>query len=29
VILTEIRLKSSTLTPKGPIYNDVGVYPLK
>ncbi|HUI85854.1 MAG TPA: RNA 2',3'-cyclic phosphodiesterase [Nitrososphaerales archaeon] len=27
--LVEIKLKSSVLTPKGPIYSDVGVYPLK
>ena len=28
VRLTEIKLKSSVLTPKGPVYNDIGVYPL-
>lgn len=27
--LVELKLKSSVLTPKGPIYNDVGVYPLR
>jgi 2'-5' RNA ligase len=27
--LMEIKLKSSTLTPKGPVYADVGVYALK
>lgn len=26
--ITEFKLKSSTLTPKGPIYSDVGVYSL-
>ena len=26
--LVELKLKSSVLTPRGPIYNDVGVYPL-
>ena len=29
VRLNEIKLKSSVLTPKGPIYSDVGVYILK
>lgn len=29
VRLSEIKLKSSLLTPKGPIYSDIGVYPLK
>jgi 2'-5' RNA ligase len=28
VEINEIKLKSSVLTPKGPIYNDVGVYRL-
>ena len=28
VEITEFKLKSSTLTPKGPIYSDVGVYRL-
>jgi 2'-5' RNA ligase len=28
VRLKEIKLKSSTLTPEGPIYRDEGVYPL-
>lgn len=28
VVITEFKLKSSVLTPKGPIYNDVGVYKL-
>ena len=27
-VLREIKLKSSTLTPVGPVYTDVGVYPL-
>jgi len=27
--LTELKLKSSVLTPKGPVYSDVGVFPLK
>ena len=26
--LTELKLKSSVLTPKGPVYSDVGVFPL-
>ncbi len=26
--LVALRLKSSTLTPRGPVYSDVGVYPL-
>ncbi len=26
--LAALRLKSSTLTPRGPVYSDVGVYPL-
>lgn len=26
--ISEFKLKSSVLTPKGPIYSDVGVYPL-
>jgi 2'-5' RNA ligase len=29
VKIKEIKLKSSTLTPSGPIYNDIGVYPLE
>jgi 2'-5' RNA ligase len=28
VVITEFKLKSSVLTPKGPIYSDVGVYSL-
>ena len=28
VDLSSLRLKSSTLTPSGPVYRDVGVYPL-
>ncbi len=27
--LTHLKLKSSELTPRGPIYTDIGVYPLK
>lgn len=27
--LTELRLKSSSLTPGGPVYKDLGVFPLK
>jgi len=27
--LTELKLKSSVLTPKGPVYSDVGVFPLQ
>jgi len=27
--LTELKLKSSVLTPRGPVYSDVGVFPLK
>jgi 2'-5' RNA ligase len=29
VSLTELKLKSSVLTPAGPTYKDVGVFPLK
>jgi len=29
VRLQELKLKSSVLTPKGPIYKDIGAYPLK
>lgn len=29
VRLSEIKLKSSVLTPRGPVYSDVGVYQLK
>jgi len=29
VTITEFKLKSSVLTPRGPIYNDVGVYRLE
>jgi len=28
VKLSTLKLKSSTLTPQGPVYSDVGVYPL-
>jgi len=28
-VLTHLKLKSSELKPRGPIYEDVGVYPLK
>ncbi|TLY05605.1 MAG: RNA 2',3'-cyclic phosphodiesterase, partial [Thaumarchaeota archaeon] len=27
--LTHLKLKSSELTPRGPVYADVGVYPLR
>lgn len=27
--LTHLKLKSSELTPRGPVYSDVGVYPLR
>lgn len=27
--LTELKLKASTLTPRGPVYTDVGVFPLR
>jgi RNA 2',3'-cyclic 3'-phosphodiesterase len=27
--LTEVKLKSSVLTPSGPVYSDVGVFPLQ
>ena len=27
--LTELKLKSSRLTPAGPVYSDIGVYPLR
>jgi RNA 2',3'-cyclic 3'-phosphodiesterase len=27
--LSELKLKSSTLTPAGPVYTDIGVFPLK
>lgn len=29
VQLSELKLKSSRLTPRGPVYSDIGVYPLQ
>jgi 2'-5' RNA ligase len=28
-ILSELKLKSSVLTPRGPVYKDIGVFPLR